>query len=307
VYLLDDDLIDALGCSLPDDLQLMVNRLEAASGSPVLLRNLLKQLVQERKSVSALQQMVATLQLDYDNLLAKHSQSQNLIDSLRLQVSTSENNLSLFNKINLSNVFPRQQYTSIFTGHNSLLNTMDTGLSQSQPNLIDYTSYPLIESSVGLSLDEAGAVCLLPAPFECNQSIPLLPSTTENVKEELKECDNVLILDKCDEATSKNSLLKPIENMKTQDFDGMRQAASNLDMSKNSQKFNANPEISHPHSDVCTDTARFINLQTQFRDLAALLACKALSPKETDIVWKSLGTSVSNSMIVCMQTIFWHF
>ncbi|XP_018027363.1 uncharacterized protein LOC108682661 [Hyalella azteca] len=298
VYLLNDDLIDALDCSLPDDLQGMVNRLEAASGSPMLLRNLLKQLVEERKSVSALKQMVATLQLDYDNLLAKHSQSQNLIDSLRLQVSTSENNLSLFNKINLSNAFPRQQYTSIFAGHNSLSNTMDTGLSLSQPNLIDYTSYPLIEPSVGLSLDEAGAVCLLPAPFECNQSIPLLPSTIENVKGELKECDNAPILDKCNEATSKSSLLKSRENTETQDFDGsrdsaMRQAASNLDMSKNSQNFNANPEISHPHSDGCANTARLIKLQTQFRDLAALLACKALSPKETDIVWKSLGTSLA--------------
>ncbi|KAF2364091.1 hypothetical protein FHG87_005144 [Trinorchestia longiramus] len=299
VYLVNDDLIDALDSPLPDELQFVVDKLHSASGSPILLRNLLKQLVRERECVSSLKETVAALQLNYDNLLAKHSQSQNLIDRLRLQVSTSENNLSLIDS-GCASSFPfGRRHSMSFAGLSPVSNDKEISLSLSQPNLVDYTSSPLIEPNLGLSFDDSGSVFLLPTPFESNRNVPLLPSDCRN-KKNTPHATQI----------SGNNTQSHVSDLNLK-YNSTSSACPNSPqiavathhpsrvISDPKSPDSPSPLTERPPAAQAYDEANVSlnvecqNFQCKLRDMVALLASEALTQAEIDVVWTGLTKSLA--------------
>lgn len=193
IYLLNEDLLSEKNGALPDELQALLHQLEGASGDPQLLRTLFRVLMSERQTRSEHEHMLAAMQLSYDNLLATHARSQNLIDELRLQMTASHNGsrkrvyhpgFSSVNTSRASSPLHRQRRHSVTLGGHG---TSSTGracleeLSLSQPNLIKETTCHVTETNLGISLDESGSMYLFPTPFESNSAIALL-RTGEIVK-----------------------------------------------------------------------------------------------------------------------------
>ena len=281
IFLLDENLIslDDHHDDLPKELQILVQQLKQAKDNPNLLRTLLKVLIEERKARSENEQTLAALQLEYDNLLAKHAHSQNLIDDLRLQ------NISEGTR-DLSDCFwpPFSQSCSStprFRRHSLTLAT-DRGhsqytshLSASQPNLVKSTAFSISEPTMGISVDGGGSIHFLPAPFDSNQSIILGSNDNENIQPSISKSLNT------------NTCIQS-PNCNKEEY-----SKQSLSYEKNSSRDSGFNKKDNGSFELLTSKeSKYSSLSQKLLNFATLLASDGLNRDETNSIWRSLLAQV---------------
>ena len=299
IFLLNEDIVNLDESSMPDEVQSLITELKNQSNNPKLLNTLLKALISERKARSEQEQIFAALQLDYDNLLAKQAQSRNLIDELRLQIPSTEYQArdaecatTVFSPGLSRSSTPtekranRRFSVSLASG---LLNR--NVLSISQPNLIKSTTYPVTDSSLGLSLDGSGSLNLWSSPVTNNVRISLTAGTKDISKQHKDSYKDYLdrhgtepisavASDKTDKETSSSNRdnCESINVDKDRETQGFAAALSDI-----------KPLVNCESSSV----TQLQVLKNKLKDFYILLSHDALAPQEIKTVWMDIHSLVS--------------
>jgi len=273
IVLLDENLISIDGNEheVPDNIASLVHKLNSSCEKPEFLKNVLSLMINERKLRTEQEQTVATLQLEYDNLLAKHAQSQNLIDELRLQALSSKDPQNITNAppyaFSCCSTPRMRRYSAGFVQLDGNLRH----LSSSQPNLVKSTTFHVTEPTLGLSIDQSGSLHFLPTPFESNVSYSLTNKQSAAGTSTPKDEDALQLL------------AQPNQNGYIINPQSYRRSAT------------PTARDNHINETNIDDPNTYVNISGRLQDFSLLLSANGLSSDEICKVWQDLLSSVSIS------------